>query len=415
MFEQFFKRRLRIQELRSRQGADLLERFAEELFHAGYTAITSQRYIRAAEHFICCSCAEGIPDLNCTNKLVEHFCAHLNECKSPDFHHVICDQGLLCGVRLFVKHLEKTSKIAIVNRQMAEDPVLLTEFHHWMSKNRGICETTFCYYARPIKEFLKRFDNNFSMFNAESLRQFILERSQHSGWSEAKNCAAALRMFLRFLVAEGKCSADLIAAIPTLAHWRLSSLPRYLHEADVEKIIHSCDISTKQGKRNRAILLLLARLGFRASDIIKLRLGDINWKEATIQVCGKGHRAVQFPLTKEIGIALVDYLKNGRPPLATDIVFVRARAPLRPFASYTAISVIVARAMRRAGVTCQGKGAAHVLRHSVATSMLRHGASLQQISEILRHRSIETTKIYAKVDVTTLREVAQPWPEVQPC
>jgi site-specific recombinase XerD len=222
-------------------------------------------------------------------------------------------------------------------------------------------------------------------------------------------------MFIRFLIAEGKCDAGLIEAIPTLAYWRLSSLPRYLQEEEVEKIISSCDTRTKIGKRNRAILLLLARLGLRANDIVKLRLGDINWKDATVQVSGKGRREVRLPLTKEVGLAVVDYLTNGRPPLDTDVVFVRLRAPLRAFASHTAISVIVARAMRRAGVTCKGQGAAHILRHSAATSMLRNGATLQEIADILRHRSVETTHIYAKVDVTTLRKIAQPWPEVHPC
>lgn len=183
----------------------------------------------------------------------------------------------------------------------------------------------------------------------------------------------------------------------------------------MEKIISSCDTSSRIGKRNRAILLLLARLGLRAGDILNLRLGDIDWKNATVQVSGKGRRAVRLPLTKEVGLALVDYLENARPPLDTDLVFVRLRAPLGAFASHSAISIIVARAMRRAGVTCQSQGATHILRHSVATSMLRHGATLQEIADILRHRSIETTQIYAKVDVTTLQEIAQPWPEVKSC
>jgi len=414
MFEQFFKRRLRIQELRDSQGRDLLERFAEELFHAGYSAKTARRYIRAAEHFIYWSGVEGIPVLNFTEKLVERFGCHLNECKCPGFNHAK-SPDLLCGVSLFLKQMKNVDEVTIAKQPMTEDPALLTAFYHWMRKNRGTSDTTLCGYGRPIRDFLKCFGNNPNMFNAKSLRQFVLEKGQHSGGSAAKNCTAALRMFIRFLIAEGKCDADLIEAIPTLAYWRLSSLPRYLQEEEVEKIISSCDTRTKIGKRNRAILLLLARLGLRANDIVKLRLGDIDWKDATVQVSGKGRREVRLPLTNEVGLALVDYLKNGRPPLNTDIVFVRLRAPLRPFASHSAISVIVARAMRRAGVTCQVQGAAHILRHSVATSMLRNGATLQEIADILRHRSIETTQIYAKVDVTTLRKIAQPWPEVHSC
>ena len=414
MFEKFFKNRLRIQELRNSQGRDLLEGFAEYLFHAGYSAKTARRYIRAAEHFIYWSGVEGIPVLNFTEKLVERFGCHLNECKCPDYDHTK-HHDLICGVRLFLKHIKNVGEVTITNQPVADDPALLTEFYHWMRKNRGTSDITLDNYSRVIRPFLKRFGNNPGLFDAKSLRQFVLEKGQQSGGSAAKNCTAALRMFIRFLIAEGKCDASLIEAIPTLAYWRLSSLPRYLQEEEVEKIISSCDTRTKIGKRNRAILLLLARLGLRAGDIVKLRLGDIDWKDATVQVSGKGCRAVRLPLTKEVGLAVVDYLTNGRPPLDTDVVFVRLRAPLRAFASYSAISVIVARAMRRAGVTCKGQGAAHILRHSVATSMLRNGATLQEIADILRHRSIETTQIYAKVDVTTLRKIAQPWPEVHSC
>ncbi len=222
-------------------------------------------------------------------------------------------------------------------------------------------------------------------------------------------------MFIRYLIAEGRCAVGLDAAIPVLAHWRLSSLPRYLQPEEVERIISSCDPSTPAGIRDRAILLLLARLGFRAGDIIELHLNDIDWKEAGIRVSGKGHRQVELPLTQEVGQALVAYLRDARPQVGTDVVFIRSRAPFRPFKSHCAISMIVARVMRRAGVTCKSRGAAHILRHSVASSMLREGASLQDISAILRHRSIETTQIYAKIDVANLRQVAQPWPEVQTC
>jgi integrase/recombinase XerD len=180
-------------------------------------------------------------------------------------------------------------------------------------------------------------------------------------------------------------------------------------------VIASCSPTSPSGKRDRAILLLLARLGLRAGDIVELRVDDIDWKGAWISVCGKGRRLTKLPLTQEVGRAIVDYLKEGRPPAETDILFLRSRAPLRAFASHAAISVIVERAMRRAGVACPSRGAAHVLRHSVATSMLRHGASLQDIAAVLRHRSIETTQIYAKVDIAMLQEIAQPWPEVQPC
>jgi site-specific recombinase XerD len=222
-------------------------------------------------------------------------------------------------------------------------------------------------------------------------------------------------MFLRFLVAEGRCRAGLLGAIPLVPHWRLAALPRYLPPEDVERIVACCDPSSPLGKRDRAVLLLLARLGLRAGDIVQMRLGDIDWKGAWLHVSGKSRRQTRLPLTQEVGQAIAAYLQAGRPAAPTDALFLCARAPLRALGSHCAVSMIVARACYRAGIKRPGRGAAHLLRHSVASSMLRQGASLQEISALLRHRSIETTQIYAKVDVTALQQIAQPWPQVQSC
>jgi site-specific recombinase XerD len=201
-----------------------------------------------------------------------------------------------------------------------------------------------------------------------------------------------------------------------MAHWRLSSLPRYLQPGDVERVIESCDRTTSVGCRDRAMLLLLARMGLRAGDVARLRLDDVDWENAWIQVSGKSRRQTQLPLTQEVGDALIAYLKNGRPhSIISDALFVRHRAPFHPFRTHGAVSTVVTRAMHRAGVACPSRGAAHLFRHSAATSMLRHGTSLQDIGVILRHRFVQTTAIDAKVDVTTLQTIAQPWPEVTPC
>jgi len=415
MFEQFFDRASRIQSLRDGPGGPLLEGFAKELCHEGYAEITARRHIRAAEHLLYWTEREGIPISSLTEKFLERFDRHLDQCQCPSYGHTHRLQ-LLNGACLFLKHLRGAGILtAPVIESTAQDPVLLTEFCQWMNQQRGTGEFTLYNYSLSIRDLLKRLGEDPVRFDAQSLRQFVLEKSQQSGWAAAKKCTTALRMFLRFLIAEGKCTADLKAAIPVLAHWRLSSLPRYMQSEEVERTISSCDLISPVGRRDRAILLLLARLGLRAGDILKLRLGDIDWEGAWLYVSGKGRRQAQLPLTQEVGDAIVDYLQDGRPQTDTDVVFIRSRAPFRAFVSHCAISVIVAQAMRRAGVTCRGRGAAHVLRHSVATSMLRQGASLQDIATILRHRSIETTEIYAKVDVATLRQIAQPWPEVQTC
>ena len=415
MFEKFFDGASRVKELQNGPGGPLLERFAAGLSHLGYCETSARRKIRGAEHLIYWAGSQGVPISCLNNNLVKRFDHHLNRCKCPRFGHSHRLE-LINGARLFLGFLRDIDEIAAsVAESTVQDPALLVAFCEWMRQRRGTCSATLYNYSLSIRDLLKQFGEDTGSFHAQGLRKFVLERSQRCGWAAAKTCTTALRMFLRFLIAEGKCSAELFAAIPVLAHWRLSSLPRYLQPEKVEQIISCCDPNSPVGRRDRAILLMLARLGLRAGDIAQLRLNDIDWRDAEICVSGKGRREVRLPLTQEVGSALVAYLKDGRPPTDTDVLFIRSRAPFCAFRCPRAVSAIVSQAMRRAGVTCQNRGAAHVLRHSAATSMLRHGASLQEIAALLRHRSIETTQIYAKVDVNTLREIAQPWPEVQPC
>jgi site-specific recombinase XerD len=270
-------------------------------------------------------------------------------------------------------------------------------------------------YSLPIRALLSQLGEDPAQFDARSLREFILERSQHCSWTAMQRCTTAVRSFVCYLIAEGPCPVGLEAAIPMLAHWRLSRLPRYFQPEEVEHLIASCDVATPIGKRDRAILLLLARLGLRAGDITHCQLEDIDWKGGWIHVCGKSRRPTRLPLTQEIGQAIVSYLKEARPQTTAKALFVTSRAPFRPFGSHCAVSVIVDKAIRRSGVKRPVRGAAHLLRHSVASNLLRQGSSMQDIAALLRHRSIETTQIYAKVDVTALRQIAQPWPQVQSC
>ena len=193
----------------------------------------------------------------------------------------------------------------------------------------------------------------------------------------------------------------------------MSPLPRYLSSAEVDRVLATCDSSTTPGVRNRAILLLLARLGLRASDVASLRFEDIDWRHATFAVSGKSRRAARLPLPQDVGDAILGYL--ARRPLqgTTGRVFLRITPPWRPIAPGT-VSSVAGRAIRIAGVVAPVRGG-HVLRHSAASELLRHGASLDQVRLILRQRDPETTRLYAKVDLGLLRQVAQPWPEVTPC
>ena len=316
---------------------------------------------------------------------------------------------------MFLRHLQGVDGSIRVTKPAIPEPQLWRSFCAWMRAQRSTSDRTLYNYGIPIRELIRRLGEDPRQLDAHRLRQFVLEQSRLTGWAPAKRCTTALRMFLRFLIAEGRCHAGLLGAIPTLAHWRLTSLPRYLPAEDVERLIASCDLSLPVGKRDRAILLLLARLGLRAGDIVNLRLQDIDWENAWIIVSGKSRRETRLPLSREVGRAIVTYLKHGRPQTFSDALFVRSRAPFRGLGSHCAVSMIVSEAIRRSRINRPSRGAAHLLRHSLASSMLRHGASLQDISVLLRHRSIETTQIYAKVDIAALGEIAQPWPEVPSC
>ena len=288
--------------------------------------------------------------------------------------------NILTGARLLLEHLQGVhGRARRLTEPTAAQPRLLKAFYAWMRAQRGTSDLTLYNYGIPIRDLLRRFGENPSKLDAHRLRQFVLQQSRTTGWAKAQKCTTALRMFLRFLIAEGRCRAGLLGAIPVLAHWRLSSLPRYLPPEDVERLIASCDLSSPVGKRDRAILLLLARLGLRAGDIVQMRLQDIEWKGAWIHVSGKNRRQARLPLSQEVGQAIVAYLQEGRPQARTDALFVCSRAPFRALGSHCAVSVLVASAIRRAGITRPSRGAAHLLRHSLATSMLRQGASLQDI------------------------------------
>src|SRR5262249_46333839 len=182
--------------------------------------------------------------------------------------------------------------------------------------------------------------------DAQNLRQFILDTSQRRGWASAKKCTTAVRMFLRFLIADGTCAAGLEGAIPVLAHWRLSSLPRYLQSEEVERGIGACDPATPSAS---GIAPFYSRsLGLRAGDIVQLRLGDLDWKEAAISVSGKGRRQTLMPLTQEVGDAIAKYITDGRPETPVDALFIRSRAPFRALANHSPVSMTACQPSDRA-------------------------------------------------------------------
>jgi site-specific recombinase XerD len=287
------------------------------------------------------------------------------------------------------------------------------EFRRYLLQERGLSPSTLHNYVPVIEQFLsERFHNrapNFAMLRAPDVTGFVMRHAHQLSPGRAKLMVTALRSFFRYLRHRGGMSTDLTGCVPTVPNWSLSTLPKFLPAADVERILEGCDRKTSVGRRNHAILLLLARLGVRAGEVVGLNLDDIDWSTSQITVRGKGGRSAQLPLAADVGAALAAYLRHDRPRSATRRVFLRHRAPFVGVANSSTISSLVRRALKHAGVESAHTGA-HVLRHSLATSLLRQGGSLDEIGDLLRHQSPNTTAIYAKVDVTALHTLALPWP-----
>jgi len=210
----------------------------------------------------------------------------------------------------------------------------------------------------------------------------------------------------------------MVDAVPKTANWTLAELPRHLPPEAVEQVIAAPDARTRMGIRDRAVILLLARLGLRARDIVALRMSDIDWKRGLVRVMGKGRRETWLPLPQDAGDAVLEYLEQARPPAPHERLFLRVRAPFRPFKGSFSVAVIVRQAIARAGVQRPARAAAHLFRHSLARRLLAQDIPLEGIGVILRHRSLETSAKYAKIDVETLQTVVQAWPgnpEVLPC
>jgi site-specific recombinase XerD len=279
-----------------------------------------------------------------------------------------------------------------------------------MVRYRGVTPHTLYRYRRVLEVFVAALGQDPAVYNVASIRTFVVERLGRRSRGETREAVTAIRSYLRFLVTDGQIAAGIEHCVPTVPEWRLSSLPRYLEAPDVERVVASCDLSTGRGLRDHAILLLLSRLGLRAGDIVAMTLDDIDWRHGTLLVQGKSHRETVLPLPQDVGDALLAYLEHGRPLSDSQRLFLTVLAPTRPFASSSAVSDVVRFALARAGIRNPPSRGAHLLRHSAATAMLRAGGSLETIATVLRHRSLQTTAHYAKVDLVMLQQIAQPWP-----
>jgi site-specific recombinase XerD len=390
------------QEARALRASPLgahLDAFAAELVKAGYKRFTGQIRLRVLKDLGGWLHARGHAITDLDESLVE---AYLKERRRK------CRHGSRRGVCAFLELLRRRDVVppAVVAESSSVDQLRL-RYETYLRRERGIVSATIDGYRPFVRRFLEEHPHaSLQALGSAEVSRFVLRCAKEMSRARAKLLGTALRSLFRFLFREQVTRQDLTPAVLSVANWRYSSVPRHLDASQVERVVAAVSAEP----RDHAIVLLLARLGLRALEIVMLELSDLDWRASEITVPGKGSVRDRLPLPSDVGQALATYLRDGRPRSSCRRVFLCSRAPYGAFSGSSVVSTVVARALRRAGIDDPPSHGAHLLRHSLATTLLAVGASMSEIGEVLRHRSPTTTEIYAKVDLTGLRTLAQAWP-----
>ena len=410
MSKRYVKRPCRPRPLCDAPTAACLDGYADAMHAQGYSVATCAEHLRAVSHLVEWAERLGVRLADLDEPTLARFVRHVSRSRYRGRMQRV--SPVRFRVHRFLQYLRDAGIAATPTPLL---PSLVAEYGAWMRHHRNLAESTIRYALPVVQALLRVVGEEPASFEAVGIRKFVLEYVERHAPASAGCITTVVRCFLRYLVAHARCSPDLIEAVPRVPTWRLARLPRYLTDAEVERIIAACDRTSCVARRDRAMVLLLARLGLRGHEVVGLRLQDLEWGQGRLRVVGKGGRVVRLPLPQDTGDAILEYLKTERPAVATYHVFLTARAPIRPLGA-SGLRDVVWRAIERAGVQAPSRGT-HLLRHSLATRFLRDGATLDTIGAVLRHRDVDTTALYAKVDVGLLRQVAQPWPdtEVSPC
>lgn len=393
-----------------------LEGFSASLAAFGYSKVTYSSRLSQARHFAEWVLQQRVPADSIGGALIEQFAHHDCQCGIKTKRGKRVDgtgaKDRRRGARAFVAFLGDEGLIPAAKVSVVQDPQLIA-FANWLRRERGATAETARRYLQELGRWLAKLGSEPQEYTAAAVRSIVLDQGDDRSRSSVRITVTVLRAFLRFMIGQGLCAPSLLLAVPPGVRRRLSTVPKTIPVSTVEEIIASCGTGTVIEVRDRAIILLLARMALRAGDIWQLRLSDIDWRASRLRLHGKSRREVMMPLPQDVGDALLAYIEDARPMVASDRVFLRAQAPFTAFRSSAEIAGIVSRVQSRGGFVGLPTGA-HVFRHSLASAWLRGGADLDQIGVALRHASRDTTAIYSKVDVDMLAAVAQPWPECAP-
>ncbi|HYS82765.1 MAG TPA: site-specific integrase [Anaeromyxobacteraceae bacterium] len=380
--------------------------FWQELVRLGYAPLSAGHLLQFAAHF-----SRWLADrsLDCGDITDERVDAFMGKRRSQGYTHFRWSRSLTPLLR----YLRGLGVVPASRSTVATSRVdqFVASYAGYLARERGLAAST----IRGYSDFARRFVMERpigSRLRWERLRpaditSFVLREARRWSVGQVKNEVTALRSLLRYLHVEGRVRSDLASCVPAVAGWRLAGLPKGLEPDQVRRMLQACDprSTLRVGRRDAAIVRLLVRLGLRAGDVAALTLDDLDWRAGEIVLRGKGRREGRLPLPQDVGQVLAAYLRDRRAPTSSRRVFLCSRAPYTPLTTSGLIGAVRC-VLRRVGII----GGAHLLRHTAATQMLRHGASLAEIGHVLRHRQLDTTAIYAKVDFAALRTLAQPWP-----
>lgn len=406
-----FQDRATIQRMKQGPLGPYIDLYAHQLHAQGYAQQSARRKLQIVADFSRWLHRKHVAASQLTPK---HASNYLRACQPNGDHVRGGDQAALASL-LQLLHDRKVIRKKVSQPTLCPSEKWLKEYDAYLEKEQSLSPATRINYVPFARQFLlRRFGRGpvkLALLQAADVLRFVRHAAGQLHGKRVLLMTTALRSFLRFARYRGELVLDLAACVPPVANWSLSHLPKSLPTAQVEQLLaHVRQRSSAVGRRDYALLLLLARLGLRGGEVAHLTLDDIDWEHSRIAIRGKGDRVAQLPLPAEVGRALAAYLKNGRPQIADDRrLFVRAKAPLAGFRGASAVATVVRHALERAKIESPRKGA-HLFRHALASTMLQKGSSLREIGELLRHRSPDTTAIYAKVDLLSLRSLALPWP-----
>jgi len=410
MLEHFYESAWHLRRLRQMPFVECIDSLADRLHQLGHSRRYSQRILWVAGKFNDYARAIGIEGAGAVNQsLMQRFV------KEQLAHQVLFAP---VAMRHFWNHLLEQGMVQTPADPDSDGPLdsILRSYDEHLCSARGLTLTSRTASLRYARQFLiwlrnRHGDEFLDRLNGVDVLEFITEFARrHPSGSWRSNLCSYTRVFLRYLRWRGIIQVDLDRVVPKLRSWRLSQIPRHLPWEDVRKLIESVDTSNPTGRRDKAVLLVIAALGLRNQEVRSLQLPDILWRTAEIRLRKtKNRRERALPLPREVGAAIADYLLQGRPRVSAPQVFLRHFTPVGPITSTHGVGDIVKKHLSRAGVHSSNHGA-HLLRHSLATRMVNQAVPIKQIADMLGHTSIDTTAIYTKVDTAHLAAVALPFP-----